>query len=193
MTVCLVWVCQTIKCLLLNLISAICSLSPFPSAYDTTMIYQWLIATLWQLPCYALEFQQSSIDMDSLRESWSVCSVIIMGIGLANERRCYIVTPPLIGWAHTQNDHWCHRSVSLVLSLELQSRANQHSNDALATVLFNFSHNIMNPFTRPGVVKMVNISQTTYSTALLWTNIFECRLKFHWYRFPRDLLSKSLR
>ena len=26
-----------------------------------------------------------------------------MGMGSANERRRYIVTPPLIGWAHTQN------------------------------------------------------------------------------------------
>ena len=29
---------------------------------------------------------------------------IILGMGLANERRHYIVMPPLIGWAHTQND-----------------------------------------------------------------------------------------
>ena len=27
-------------------------------------------------------------------------------MGSANERRCYIVTPSLIGWAHTQNDLW---------------------------------------------------------------------------------------
>ena len=29
---------------------------------------------------------------------------IILGMGSANERRRYIVTPFLIGWAHTQND-----------------------------------------------------------------------------------------
>ena len=29
---------------------------------------------------------------------------IILGIGSANERQCYIVTSPLTGWAHTQND-----------------------------------------------------------------------------------------
>ena len=29
---------------------------------------------------------------------------IIQGMGLANERRCYILTPPLIGRVHTQND-----------------------------------------------------------------------------------------
>ena len=28
---------------------------------------------------------------------------IILGMGSANERRRYIITPPLIGWAHTQN------------------------------------------------------------------------------------------
>ena len=27
-------------------------------------------------------------------------------MGSANERRRYIVMPPLIGWAHTQNDRW---------------------------------------------------------------------------------------
>ena len=35
-----------------------------------------------------------------------VSSGIILGMGSANERRCYIVMPPLIGWAHTQNDPW---------------------------------------------------------------------------------------
>ena len=29
---------------------------------------------------------------------------IILGMGSANERRRYTVTPPLIGWFHTQND-----------------------------------------------------------------------------------------
>ena len=29
---------------------------------------------------------------------------IILGMGWANERWCYIVTSSLIGWAHTQND-----------------------------------------------------------------------------------------
>ena len=37
---------------------------------------------------------------------------IILGMGSANERRHYMVTPPLIGRAHTQNDPWgvtpCH-------------------------------------------------------------------------------------
>ena len=30
---------------------------------------------------------------------------IILGMGSANERRCYIVTSSLIGWDHTKNDH----------------------------------------------------------------------------------------
>ena len=29
---------------------------------------------------------------------------VILGMGSANERRRYIVTSSLIGWAHTQND-----------------------------------------------------------------------------------------
>ena len=31
-------------------------------------------------------------------------SEIILGMGSANERRCYIVTSSLIGWAHSHND-----------------------------------------------------------------------------------------
>ena len=31
---------------------------------------------------------------------------IILCMGSANERRCYVVTSFLIGWAHTQNDPW---------------------------------------------------------------------------------------
>ena len=33
-----------------------------------------------------------------------MCVGIILGMGSANERRCYIVMSSLIGWAHTQND-----------------------------------------------------------------------------------------
>ena len=33
-------------------------------------------------------------------------SGIILGMGSANERHCYIVTVSLIDWAHTQNDPW---------------------------------------------------------------------------------------
>ena len=31
---------------------------------------------------------------------------IIRGINLANARRCYNVTPPLIGWVSTRNNSW---------------------------------------------------------------------------------------
>ena len=34
----------------------------------------------------------------------SDASGIILGMGSANEKRCYNVTSSLIGWAHTQND-----------------------------------------------------------------------------------------
>ena len=31
---------------------------------------------------------------------------IILGMGSATQRMRYIVTPHLIGWAHTENDPW---------------------------------------------------------------------------------------
>ena len=31
---------------------------------------------------------------------------IILCMCSANERRCYIITPPLIGWTHTKNNPW---------------------------------------------------------------------------------------
>ena len=39
---------------------------------------------------------------------------ILLGMGSANKRKSYIVTPPLIGWAHTQNDlgSWHHSETS---------------------------------------------------------------------------------
>ena len=36
--------------------------------------------------------------------SWRVTSSITLGMGSANENRCYIVTSPAIGWAHTQTN-----------------------------------------------------------------------------------------
>ena len=38
-----------------------------------------------------------------IRDSFSG---IIRGMGSADERRRFIVTSPLSGWTHTQNDHW---------------------------------------------------------------------------------------
>ena len=42
---------------------------------------------------------------------------IILGMGSANERRRYIVTPPLIDRAHTQNDPWLTSCLSISTSL----------------------------------------------------------------------------
>ena len=42
-------------------------------------------------------------------------SVIILGVGSANERGCYKVTSSVIGWAHTQNDLLFH-TVSFLLT-----------------------------------------------------------------------------
>ena len=36
-------------------------------------------------------------------------------MGSADEKRLYIVTASLIGWAHTQNDpYWYHQSLALL-------------------------------------------------------------------------------
>ena len=46
---------------------------------------------------------------------WAVStwSGIILGMGSANERQRYNVTPSLISWAHTQNDPWKYRIFSI--------------------------------------------------------------------------------
>ena len=33
---------------------------------------------------------------------------IILGMYSANVKRCYLVTPPLISWAHMQDDTWIY-------------------------------------------------------------------------------------
>ena len=38
---------------------------------------------------------------------------VILCIHPANERWSYIVTLSVIGWAHTQNDPWCHQGLSV--------------------------------------------------------------------------------
>ena len=49
--------------------------------------------------------QRSSLLTGNLRQtSWCAISGNILGMGSANERRRFIITPPLIGWVHTQND-----------------------------------------------------------------------------------------
>ena len=41
---------------------------------------------------------------------------IILGMYSAIEKRCYCVTPPPIGWAHTQNDPADHSRIPYILS-----------------------------------------------------------------------------
>ena len=69
-------------------------------------MYLKMLSTVYQ-PCC------SSLNMFGESWWWSIMKgtlllVIYSGIILcmcpANERQCYIVTSPLIGWAHTQND-----------------------------------------------------------------------------------------
>ena len=40
----------------------------------------------------------------TVMEPWHIWCGGFLAMDSANERRCYIVTPPLIGWAHTKND-----------------------------------------------------------------------------------------
>ena len=49
-------------------------------------------------------------------------SGVILGMGSANERRHYYVTPSLIGWAHTQNDPcWCSKlSDAIIWPVEIK-------------------------------------------------------------------------
>ena len=57
-----------------------------------------------------------------------ISSGIILGMGSANERRRYYVTPSLIGRAHTQNDSW-----SLVFSRKPASPT-QHPSSVLCII-----------------------------------------------------------
>ena len=43
---------------------------------------------------------------------------IILGVGSANERRCYIVTSSLSDWAHSQNDPCCVIACPLQLLIQ---------------------------------------------------------------------------
>ena len=48
--------------------------------------------------------KSTEVEIDQKMAFWHVIMRIILGMGSANERRRYIVTSFLIGWAHTQND-----------------------------------------------------------------------------------------
>ena len=60
----------------------------------------------------ALSFWQLSVQpVMKLLVECHVFTGINLGMGSVNERRRYIVTPPLIWWAHTQTDPWFSRIV----------------------------------------------------------------------------------
>ena len=48
--------------------------------------------------------RQQAVTWTMLNKIYDTIWGIILGMGSANERRRYIVTSSLIGWAHTQND-----------------------------------------------------------------------------------------
>ena len=63
----------------------------------------------------------------------------IMGMGSTNERRRYIVTSPLISWAHTQNEPW--ESVEF----QITSRMTKKSSFTVKDVLFYFLRSSLCP------------------------------------------------
>ena len=72
--------------------------SQLETSLESNAVSHWLGVNLeWALTssCMIVEFY-----------AWKyyATSGVIKGVGLAHERRRYIVTPSLIGWAHIQND-----------------------------------------------------------------------------------------
>ena len=65
-------------------------------------------------------------------------------MGSADEKRLYIVTASLIGWAHTQNDpYWYHQSLALltpffvIIAVNWQNVSNMASDWRTAQPLAN--------------------------------------------------------
>ena len=92
-------------------------------------------------------------------------SVIIRLMGSANERRRYIVTSSLIGWAHTQKD--------------------------LCICGAGGMKGVVNALTHSSMNRMPAILYTTFSMACSWMKIIAFWLKFNSSLFLRALLSKS--
>ena len=87
-----------------------CWISPAKNLSDMYMINANGLANQgsWEYTIILLNVWVFKAIPDHLRENLyfrtMVLAAIIMGTGLANERRRYMATPPLIGWTHIQND-----------------------------------------------------------------------------------------
>ena len=92
-------------------------------AFMFSLIYAW--ASDWTYSGFAGDLRHNGVHVTSLinrnvfilTASWALKlstiddkavrnTGIILGMDLANERRCYCVTPSLTGRAHTQDDPW---------------------------------------------------------------------------------------
>ena len=84
-----------------------------------TDIPLWSVTLLWNKLCFV-------IHITGVFSSWP-----ILYMRPANERRRYIVTSSLIGWAHTQNDHWC----PLILAHPCKSICMQRTHDSTTVII----------------------------------------------------------
>ena len=72
---------------------------PFPHQSKSAKIYEHQYSFQYHINVVFFEQRQILIYLPQF-------SKIILSMGSANESRCYIVTPPLIGWAHIHHDLW---------------------------------------------------------------------------------------
>ena len=70
-------------------------------SYDKMILK--MLSAKWQPFCLSLNVLKVPIFFSSVHVR-NTSAGIILRMGSATERRRYSVTPPLIGWAHTQND-----------------------------------------------------------------------------------------
>ena len=81
-------------------------------------IYKWFMNSWYNLVRFILALTISV--MIHLNHNIAHAGIILV-MGSANERRRYIVTPPLIGWARTQNEPWHIWQLSCVTCANLWS------------------------------------------------------------------------
>ena len=115
---------------------------------DEKILYQW-----WAQLLIVIAFYVSKSCMVILH----LIAGIILGMGSANERRCYIVMPPLIGWASTQN-YFCvvylHRAINNAenVSAELLDIKRQPS-----SILHPINTSFSNACAIPGTSETISI------------------------------------
>ena len=76
--------------------------------------------------CYVVTDDKVGILTTLMHINIFIHAGIILCIPPANERRCYNMTSPLIGWAHSQNDPWGCTLLILLCSVPNQSQQLTH-------------------------------------------------------------------